>query len=53
MYFGVEDHPDYHRATDKVDHIDPAFYYRATRAIAEFVVRLDRALDRVAAVRTP
>ena len=53
MYFGVEDHPDYHRPTDKVEHIDPAFYYRATRAIAEFVVRLDRALDRVAAARTP
>jgi hypothetical protein len=52
MYFGVEDHPDYHRPTDKVDHIDPGFYYHAARAIAEFVVRLDRALDRVATART-
>ncbi len=51
MYFGVEDHPDYHRPTDKVEHIDPAFYYHAARAIAEFVMRLDGGLDHVAAVR--
>jgi hypothetical protein len=43
--FGVEDHPDYHKATDKFDHIEPGFYYRSARTIAEFVRRLDRSLD--------
>ena len=51
VYFGVEDHPDYHKPGDKVEHIEPGFYYRCVQTIAEFVRRLDLALDRVAAVR--
>jgi Zn-dependent M28 family amino/carboxypeptidase len=51
VYFGVEDHPDYHRPGDRVEHIQPGFYYRSVRTIAEFVRRLDLGLDRVAAVR--
>ena len=51
VYFGVEDHPDYHKSGDKVEHIEPGFYYRCVQTIAEFVRRLDLALDRVAAVR--
>ena len=51
VYFGVEDHADYHRSTDRVDRIDPGFYYRSVRTIAEFVRRLDRSLDAVAGVR--
>ena len=50
-YFGVEDHPDYHRPTDRVDHIDPAFFFHSVQTVADFVTRLDHALDRVAAVR--
>jgi Zn-dependent M28 family amino/carboxypeptidase len=50
-YFGVEDHPDYHRSTDDVERIDPGFFYRSVETVADFVVRLDRNLDRVAAVR--
>ena len=50
VYFGVEDHPDYHKPGDKVGHIEPGFYYRCAQTIAEFVRRLDRGLDRVAAV---
>lgn len=37
VYFGVEDHADYHRPTDTVDRIDPSFYYRAVRTVAGFV----------------
>ena len=44
VYFGVEDHPDYHKPTDDFERIEPGFYYRSARTIAEFVVRLDAAL---------
>jgi hypothetical protein len=50
-YFGVEDHPDYHRSTDTVDRIQPGFFYRSVQTVADFITRLDRALDQVAAVR--
>jgi hypothetical protein len=51
VYFGVEDHVDYHKATDKVEHIPPGFYVRSARTIAEFVRRLDQSLDPVARAR--
>jgi hypothetical protein len=51
VYFGVEDHPDYHKPSDSFDRIQPGFYFRATMTIAEFVRRLDAALGRVAAIR--
>lgn len=44
VYFGVEDHPDYHKPTDDVERIQPGFYVRAARTIAGFVDRLDHAL---------
>ncbi len=43
IYFGVEDHPDYHKPGDTVAHIEPAFFYRCAKTIAEFVRRLDLA----------
>lgn len=43
VYFGVEDHPDYHKATDDPERIQPGFYVRAVRTIAGFVARLDAA----------
>ncbi len=48
VYFGVEDHPDYHKPGDKVEHIQPGFYYRCSQTIAEFVRRLDLGLDQFA-----
>lgn len=44
VYFGVEDHPDYHKPTDDVERIQPGFYVRAARTIAGFVERLDAAV---------
>jgi hypothetical protein len=41
-YFGVEDHPDYHRPTDDVARIDPGFFVSATRAITLFVALVDQ-----------
>lgn len=44
VYFGVEDHPDYHKPTDDIERIQPGFYVRAVRTIAGFVERLDAAV---------
>ena len=51
MSFDVEEHADYHQPSDIVEHIQPGFYYRSVRTIAEFVRRLDASLDAVAQVR--
>lgn len=44
VYFGVEDHPDYHRPTDTADRIDPRFYGDAVDTIIEAVTAFDDAL---------
>ena len=41
VYFGVEDHPDYHKHTDTFEHIDRDFYYQAVRLIIRCVEDLD------------
>ena len=45
VYFGVEDHPDYHRPTDDIEKVDAGRYLAAVRTIADFVRRLDQSLD--------
>jgi Zn-dependent M28 family amino/carboxypeptidase len=45
VYFGVEDHPDYHRASDEFDRIDPTFFLNSIRTILSSVVELDHSLD--------
>jgi hypothetical protein len=42
LYFGVQDHPDYHRPTDTVDGIQPGFYNRAVRTILTTLRLLDQ-----------
>lgn len=42
LYFGVEDHPDYHRPTDDFERIQPGFYARAVRTVLAVVRELDR-----------
>jgi hypothetical protein len=44
IYFGVEDHPDYHKPTDTADKIDPAFFYQSALTILDAVATIDRAL---------
>jgi Zn-dependent M28 family amino/carboxypeptidase len=44
VYFGVEDHPDYHRPTDTLDKIDASFFMSVVRTIYEATLALDRAL---------
>lgn len=42
LYFGVEDHPDYHKPTDTFDKVDKSFYYQVCNMIRETIVLLDR-----------
>jgi hypothetical protein len=44
LYFGVEDHADYHRPTDQLERIDPGFFNRAVRTVLAVL----RAVDAVA-----
>jgi Zn-dependent M28 family amino/carboxypeptidase len=44
LYFGVEDHADYHKPTDTADKIDPTFFGNAADMIVETLVTLDRKL---------
>jgi hypothetical protein len=44
LYFGVEDHPDYHKPTDTADRIQPAFFYQSALTILDAVTAIDRAL---------
>jgi Zn-dependent M28 family amino/carboxypeptidase len=34
LYFGVEDHPDYHKHTDRFEKISPSFYFQVCKRIA-------------------
>ncbi len=42
LYFGVEDHKDYHKHTDDFVNIQPAFYYEATKLVLKTVIELDK-----------
>lgn len=41
LYFGVEDHPDYHKVTDEFSTIHPSFFYQAARSVLEVVKKID------------
>ena len=45
VYFGVEDHADYHKPTDTADRIDPGFLGDVADTIIEALIALDRTLD--------
>jgi Zn-dependent M28 family amino/carboxypeptidase len=49
VYFGVEDHADYHRPTDTFENIDPAFFVRAVATVLDFVGVADEELDGIEA----
>jgi hypothetical protein len=44
VYFGVEDHEDYHRATDEFERVDPRFFVNAVRTVLAGVIALDEGL---------
>jgi Zn-dependent M28 family amino/carboxypeptidase len=44
VYFGVEDHPDYHRASDEFEKVDPEFFLNSIRTVLAAVLALDEGL---------
>lgn len=44
LYFGVEDHPDYHQPTDTADKLQPEFHAAAVETILRVLEAADRAL---------
>jgi len=44
IYFGVEDHEDYHKPTDTFENIDQDFYHRAVTTILQSVKAFDEKL---------
>lgn len=42
LYFGVEDHPDYHKPTDTVDRIDSKFFGDVADMLLDAVVTIDQ-----------
>jgi Zn-dependent M28 family amino/carboxypeptidase len=42
IYFGVEDHQDYHKPTDDFANIQPEFYVRAVETVIEAIRVLDK-----------
>lgn len=47
IYFGVEDHPDYHQVSDEIGTITPSFFYYAVETIIAAVRALDGPTVRV------
>lgn len=41
VYFGEEDHPDYHKPSDHADRLMPGFYVNAVRTVADMVRKFD------------
>ena len=41
IYFGVEDHKDYHQPTDDYENIQPDFYIEAVKVIMSVFEKID------------
>ncbi|WP_194975428.1 M28 family peptidase [Aquiflexum lacus] len=41
IYFGVEDHEDYHKTTDTFENIQPEFYTNTVELILDIIIALD------------
>ncbi|MEB2773906.1 M28 family peptidase [Algoriphagus sp. D3-2-R+10] len=46
IYFGVEDHPDYHKPSDSFENIDEQFYINAVNLILKCTLALDSELHK-------
>lgn len=44
LYFGVEDHEDYHEPTDDYENIDPTFYKMAVSEIITVFAKIDKSI---------
>ena len=52
VYFGVEDHPDYHTPGDVVEDIMQDFYIEAVETILDFILLADRRGERIMDARS-
>ena len=52
IYFGVEDHDDYHKPTDKFANINQNFFHSASIAILRSITKLDKDLNKIKANTT-
>ncbi len=48
LYFGIEDHADYHAPTDTFENINPAFFGKVSDLLVDVVTLLDADLARIA-----
>lgn len=46
IYFGVEDHKDYHKPSDEFKNIQPEFFYNAANLILKSILALDQELPK-------
>jgi hypothetical protein len=44
LYFGVEDHKDYHKPSDEFKNIQPEFYNKAVNLVLKCILALDKGL---------
>lgn len=51
LYFGVEDHPDYHKPTDDFDNVTLDFYVRAADTLIMAALAADAELPQIYALR--
>ncbi len=45
LYFGVEDHPGYHKPSDEFQYIHPEFYFNAVKFITNTIADLDSKIE--------
>ena len=45
LYFGVEDHPDYHAPSDTFEHINQGFYVKVAGLLVDMAAVLDQNVD--------
>ena len=45
LYFGVEDHADYHKPSDSFEHVEPKFFAEVTRMLVSATQLVDENLD--------
>ncbi len=51
LYFGVEDHPDYHKPTDDFERIDQDWFLKSVESVIMVAAEMDARLDDIYAMR--
>lgn len=51
LYFGVEDHPDYHKPTDDFDKVDQDWFLRSVDSVVMVAIEMDRQLGDIYTMR--